>query len=47
MSPLTYYLVEIFQNYSTTFDAFWSAIIVSITEIVGELTFILEFFNNV
>jgi hypothetical protein len=44
MSPLTYYLVEIFQNYSTTLDAFWSAIIVSITEIFGESTFILEFF---
>ena len=37
ISPLTYYLVEIFQRSDKVFDAFWSAIIVSITEIIGKV----------
>ena len=41
ISPLTYYLVEIFQYSDKTFDPFWSAIIVSVTEIVGKLEFYL------
>jgi hypothetical protein len=36
VSPLTYYLVEIFQYSNKTFDPLLSAVVVSLTEIVGE-----------
>ena len=38
IGPLTYFLVEIFQRSDQTFDAFWSAIIVTIMEIVGKFS---------